>query len=65
MHVIVRALVAALVLLLGTESVLWLRQGLSEQHSPGGSFLLLTAGAVGLILSVALLLGLLLMRPQV
>jgi hypothetical protein len=60
---IVRVLVGTLAVLLGTASVLLLREGLSEPHSPGGYVLLVTAGATCLIVAFTLLLGVFLMHP--
>jgi len=58
---IFRFVVRTFAVLLGTMSLLFLREGLSESHSPGGYILLVTAGATGLIIALTLLLGLLLM----
>jgi hypothetical protein len=60
---IVRVLLGTLAVLLGTTSVLLLREGLSEQHSPGGYILLVTTGAICLIVAFTLLLGVFLMHP--
>jgi hypothetical protein len=57
---IFRFLVGTFAVLLGTISLLFLREALSELHSPGGYILLVTAGATGLFIALTLLLGLLL-----
>jgi hypothetical protein len=59
--VIVRAVVGTVALLLGTASEALLLETISERHSPGAYILLVTAGAACLIVSLALLLGLLAM----
>jgi hypothetical protein len=57
---IFRFVVGTFAVLLGTISLLFLREGLSEPHSPGGYILLVTTGATGLIVALTPLLGLLL-----